>query len=133
MPNDLPAVDRRPFPVLDERATIPWGVIASHAAQAKRNHYQTLERLAERGGLGWSELIAVLENREWRWDDHAKAKVLALVEKWNAQQADKVEAVALVLWHRFGPLRSFYETNEEHRAEYRLAAQEALKAAANVS
>ncbi len=44
---------------------IPWEVVKPHAEQAMRNHYQTLERLAERGGLSWSEMAAVLEDRPW--------------------------------------------------------------------
>ena len=73
-------VDRAPFPVLlapKERAElaayfdgnvlewIPWWLVESHEAQAKRNHDQTLRRLAERGGLCPSELVAVLEDRSW--------------------------------------------------------------------
>jgi len=44
---------------------IPWAIIAPHARQALKNHEQTLERLAERGGLCASEAVAVLEDREW--------------------------------------------------------------------
>ena len=40
--------------------TIPWKLIAPHAKQAYENHGQTLERLAERGGLGVVEAWAVL-------------------------------------------------------------------------
>lgn len=67
----------RRFPVLrqgltpDERRlrcpySIPWSVIEPHAAQAQRNHDQTLERLAQRGGLDPRELLAVLNDRHWR-------------------------------------------------------------------
>lgn len=52
---------------------LPWDVIAPHAAQAQRNHGQTLERLAERGGLGPDEAVAVLENRPWRRMPRAEA------------------------------------------------------------
>ena len=45
---------------------LPWDVIAPHAAQAQRNHGQTLERLAERGSLGPCEAVAVMESRPWR-------------------------------------------------------------------
>lgn len=44
---------------------IPWEMIAPHAAQAKANHYQSLERLADRGGLSACEMVAVLEDRPW--------------------------------------------------------------------
>lgn len=45
---------------------LPWDLIAPHAKQARTNHGQTLERLAERGGLGSCEAVAVLEDRAWR-------------------------------------------------------------------
>jgi hypothetical protein len=41
---------------------IPWDMIAPHAKQADKNHYQTLERLAERGGLTAEEAVAVLRS-----------------------------------------------------------------------
>ena len=44
---------------------VPWALVARHVVQAQRNHSQTLERLAERGGLGPSELVAVIEDRPW--------------------------------------------------------------------
>lgn len=45
---------------------IPWSLIAPHEEQAERNHRQSLERLAERGGLSPCEAVAVLEDRPWR-------------------------------------------------------------------
>lgn len=62
----------RIFPILDNRPaaprrSIPWAMIAPHEAQAQANHSQTLERLAERGGLCPSEAVAVLQGREWSW------------------------------------------------------------------
>jgi hypothetical protein len=44
---------------------VPWRFIEPHEAQALRNHDQTLERLAERGGLCPSEMLAVVEDRRW--------------------------------------------------------------------
>ena len=40
---------------------IPWAFISPHEAQARRNHGQTLERLAQRGGLGASEVIDIVK------------------------------------------------------------------------
>lgn len=61
---------------------IPWALIGPHAAQAKANHQQTLERLAERGGLSACEALAVLEDREWRamprLEAHAKLARLVI-------------------------------------------------------
>ncbi len=53
------------FPIQDGPA-IPWAVIAPHERQAQRNHSQTLEVLAARGGLAPCEAVAVLEDRRWR-------------------------------------------------------------------
>lgn len=56
--------------------SIPWAVIASHEAQALANHDQTLERLAQRGGLDPTEAVAVLQDRPWRWMDFKVADTL---------------------------------------------------------
>lgn len=40
--------------------SVPWSLVAPHERQARANHSQSLERLAERGGLSPSELVAVL-------------------------------------------------------------------------
>lgn len=54
------------FPILGSRENIPWDVIASHEEQAILNHgHQTLRTLAERGGLDWTEALAVLEDRRY--------------------------------------------------------------------
>lgn len=45
--------------------TVPWDLMLGHAEQAMKNHYQTLGRLAEHGGLSASEAVAVLEDRAW--------------------------------------------------------------------
>lgn len=44
---------------------IPFAMLVPHAAQALTNHSQSLDRLAQRGGLGVSEAIAILEDRPW--------------------------------------------------------------------
>ncbi len=62
------------FPILiDFRGTpgpcpswIPWEVIAPYDAQAQINHGgQSLERLAERGGLSAAEAFLVMHGRKW--------------------------------------------------------------------
>lgn len=55
------AVPERMFPILGgSPKSIPWPVIQPFDGQAKRNHSQDLERLAQRGGLGPEEALAVL-------------------------------------------------------------------------
>jgi hypothetical protein len=39
---------------------------ALNEAWAHRNHSQTLERLAQRGGLDPTEIVANIEKRQWR-------------------------------------------------------------------
>jgi hypothetical protein len=64
---------RKAFPVLipwyySERRKVPkfvdWSVL--DGKQAQINHGQTLERLAERGGLAPDEIVANIERRRWR-------------------------------------------------------------------
>ena len=60
----------RKFPIIDG-THIPWEVIEIHEHQALINHGQTLQRLAERGGLSWGEASAVLDDRRFDkrdWD-----------------------------------------------------------------
>jgi hypothetical protein len=57
------------FPILGPMwapREVPWWLVEPHRRQALANHSQTLERLAERGGLDPTELVAVLEDRPWR-------------------------------------------------------------------
>jgi hypothetical protein len=61
----------RMFPVFKQGnvkgapTSVPWSVIEPHRAQALANHYQSLERLADRGGLSLREMWAVLNDRAW--------------------------------------------------------------------
>lgn len=59
------------FPILrshlprgtDCPASVAWSFVAPHAARAQSNHDQTLERLAERGGLSAAELWCLVHDR----------------------------------------------------------------------
>lgn len=81
---------RDTMPILDRTSrgeSVPFALLLPFEAQAKRNHYQTLERLAERGGLSWVELVAIVEGwnlhecdmgrKPWPAKDDAKRRVLA--------------------------------------------------------
>lgn len=61
--------ERTNMPILKSaKSRIPsirWSVIAGHERQAMRNHGQTLERLAERGGLSPAEAVAIIEDRKF--------------------------------------------------------------------
>lgn len=47
-------------------SAIPWEAIAPYEGQAQLNHQQSLERLAERGGLSPLEALMVMTGRNWR-------------------------------------------------------------------
>lgn len=64
-------IDARQFPVLSScrhprmPRSVPWRLLAPHEEQARANHSQTLERLAERGGLDVTEMAVILRNEKW--------------------------------------------------------------------
>ena len=64
---------------------IPYDIIALHENQALKNHGQTLERLAERGGLGYDEALAVLEDRDYLYIEQriAKEKVFNIISNFE--------------------------------------------------
>lgn len=56
------------FPVLGNAKikSVAWDIVEPHRAQAAKNHGgQSLETLAQRGGLSLDELVAVLADRNW--------------------------------------------------------------------
>lgn len=62
----------RTFPVLRDRKTradvprsVPWAFVEPHAARIKLNHYQTMQRMSERGGLSAVEFWFVLSDVHW--------------------------------------------------------------------
>ena len=82
------------------RRSIPWLMIASHEAQAMKNHGQSLVRLNERGGLSVHEAIAVLQDRplpplKLTSDADARAMLESLVEAFERNQHDADTDAAL--------------------------------------
>jgi hypothetical protein len=58
-------IELRRAGVLTLPIAIPWDMIAPHEKQAQANHSQTLSQLADRGGLGPAEALAILDDRRW--------------------------------------------------------------------
>ena len=56
------------FPI-SKGPDIPWDMLTPHEAQAQQNHSQTLERLAQRGGLAACEAVWILQDRSIDWDE----------------------------------------------------------------
>lgn len=73
----------RLFPILKSNVfrAIPWSMLEPHEGQAEKNHYQSLKRLAERGGLSPCEAVAVLEDRKYHRmsDDEAEMALIRLL------------------------------------------------------
>lgn len=86
----------RAFPIMlndfKGKEYIPFEVIEPHESQALKNHGQTLERLAERGGLSYDEALLVLTDKQISSpvveQDTAKAKVLQIVEDYKRGQIE---------------------------------------------
>lgn len=55
--------EREEFPNFP--TSIPWDLVEPHRAMAMRNHDQTLERLAERGGLSPEEFYMIANGLRW--------------------------------------------------------------------
>lgn len=80
--------ERLGLPPPDAVDFLPWEMIAPHEDQARYNHDQTLERLAERGGLDPREAVAVLTGRRLDWilkadELSAEKELIALVQAWK--------------------------------------------------
>ena len=68
------------------RTSVPWALLAPHERQAMRNHSQSLERLADRGGLGPDEMLAILHGEAWKpmTEADADAQLEAIVVAWES-------------------------------------------------
>ncbi len=104
----LDQCDRERYP-----SSIPWSVIEPHEHQALRNHDQTLERLAERGGLGPDELLAVLTGKRFRdvgrlpsIEIYARLASLLLPDALSHQQQSQVEALVWRVAEAYGADRT---------------------------
>ena len=66
--------ERQTFPILGASgARIDLQLVIDHGRQAARNHNQSVSRLAERGGLSWCELHAVLHDKRYQKMDTNEA------------------------------------------------------------
>lgn len=80
------------FPILgsNPKEYVLFDIVKLHEKQAFKNHTQTLKRLAERGGLGWIEMLCVLEDRDYDFNTRltealAKAKVLEIINSQSEE------------------------------------------------
>ena len=72
-PEELEEISKmKEFPIMTKKGKeyIPYDIIKPHEEQALKNHCgQTLDRLAARGGLSWSEAYAVLTDSKFTYRD----------------------------------------------------------------
>lgn len=69
---------------------LPWEAIAPFEDQAKTNHDQSLERLAQRAGVSPGEALMIMTRARWTVDgcegykgqDHCVARLMELVPSW---------------------------------------------------
>lgn len=72
-----------PYPILGSRPQqyIPRGLLMTHEGQAWENHGQSLTQLAQRGGLSWTEALAIIEGKNWRDAKHDENAAEVIVRK----------------------------------------------------
>lgn len=120
----------RQFPIQGGQS-IPWSLIAPHEAQAQSNHDQSLERLAERGGLDPWEALAVIGHQSYAWA--ASHYTSGTSERERAQQTTKgnLALSRLVITHLESALRLAEQARDEAQSKeagFRHAIEDALHA-----
>lgn len=80
----------RIFPLIsdDPPYSIPWEMIEPHRMQAAKNHSQSIETLAKRGGLSFCELLATIEGRDlipWitMTEEESRLRVIEKIEQFE--------------------------------------------------
>ena len=56
-----------------------------HEGQAWKNHGQSLSRLAQRGGLSWTEALAIIEGKSWKDAEHDENTAEVIVRKMASE------------------------------------------------
>lgn len=86
-------MSERRFPVLDAGLSLPWEYVEIFEAQALKNHSQSLETLASRGGLSAQELWCVAHGRSLR----EYVPPLDAADAWVRKQAALLDKRRLAL------------------------------------
>jgi hypothetical protein len=69
--------------------SVPMALLSPHEKQAEINHAQTLQRLAERGGLDWIEMDWIMRGVRWGTEDqHTVAHERRCAERVLAKLAE---------------------------------------------
>ena len=77
--------------------SVPWKAVLPHDRQCQKNHGgQTLQRIAERGGLDCGEFWYVMNDLPWDWNwkaEQAEEKGKALANEINEKHSAALEAI----------------------------------------
>jgi len=104
------------FPVMGQLRTVayvPFDLVKAHEGQARTNHSQTVQGLADRGGLDCSELAAVLEDREWHHISTEDAWKIILKACSDHMNTRATEGVWIPVAERLPEFVSFIEPSED--------------------
>ena len=61
---------------------VPWNVVKDHEARAMSNHSQTLDRLAQRGGMDPVEMLKIIQDEDLfplNADPEAELKLIGII------------------------------------------------------
>jgi hypothetical protein len=81
---------------LQDGPSVLWSVIEPHDSQCVKNHSQSLEEIAARGGLGAGEFWFVMNDQKWVFNtDWKKATVdgIALANQINERENNLLESL----------------------------------------
>lgn len=79
------------YPILGTTDFIPFDMMLEHEEQCLKNHYQSVQRLAERGGTSYMETYYILHDSKFihhepkdmpRYEFTAKRAVQAMAYEW---------------------------------------------------
>lgn len=72
-----------------------YDLVKRHERQALENHSQTVDRLAERGGLSWFELLMVMT------DSSSRSEYFQRIEGMRMSEGEIFRIVSNVMMHEF--------------------------------
>ena len=116
-------MDNELFPILGTRPKeyIPWECIQPHEEQALKNHGQTLKRLAERGGLDWTEVLAVLEDRQWiRMDESEADLAFTFIKPHISQVTGTIHSFCPIISNTFSSASDAFNKVKNDEEDYEL-------------
>lgn len=104
-------MSERRFPIMPG-PSVPWRLVEPYARQIYDNHEQTLERLAERGGLDPTELWCAVHSKRLR---EAPINADDWLRTWLDEDIEQRTAERIAAWLDTKPLHDGFATAENNR------------------